>query len=232
MLELNKIHHGDCLELMKDIPDGSIDMILSDPPYGINLTPQRKTSKFKNEKIPNDDNLEWLPEVVSEYKRILKDDSVGYVFCNWQNYDVFKQVFEKEFTIKNCLVWNKDWFGMGNNWRPNHEFILVITNGKFKTKSRNKSNVLTYRRLSPRKLLHSCEKPVNLLEELIKESTDEEDVILDSFLGSGSTAIACINTNRFFIGIEKEKEYVDIANKRLEEMVVKACLINDLGITH
>lgn len=221
-MELNKIYHGDCLELMKDIPDKSIDLILTDPPYGINLTPQRSTSKFKNTKVHNDDNLEWLPNVVKEYKRILKPDSVGYIFCNWQTYDIFKQAFEKEFTIKNCIVWNKDWFGMGNNWRPNHEFILVVTNGKFKTKSNNKSNILTYRRISPQKLIHSCEKPIDLLIDIVNESCEPNAVILDTFLGSASTALAAIHTGRFFIGIEKDEHYFNVANNRIKEAIANA----------
>lgn len=219
MLEINKIHLGDCLELMKEIDDKSIDMILTDPPYGIDLTPQRQSGKFKNTKVLSDDNLDWLPFWCQELFRILKDNSSGYIFCNWQNYDIFKQELQKYFIIKNCIVWDKDWFGMGNNWRANHEFIIVITNGKFKTKSNNKSNILKYRRLAPQKLLHSCEKPIGLLEDIILESTNENDLILDSFIGSGTTTIAAINTNRNFIGIEKDENYFNIASKRIEEHI-------------
>ena len=224
MIDLNKIYNEDCLEGMKLIDDESIDLIVTDPPYGINLTPQRGGSKFKNTKVINDNNLEWLPEIVKQYYRMLKPNSAGYIFCNWQNYGIFKQSFEKQFTIKNCIVWNKDWFGMGNNWRPNHEFILLITNGKFQTKSNNKSNILTCRRASPQKLTHSCEKPVKLLEELITESSDEGDIVLDSFTGTGSLPLAAINTNRNYIGFELDKQYCDIANERIrkavDEMVV------------
>lgn len=219
-LELNRVYQIDCLEGMQLLPNNCIDVILTDPPYGINLTPQRKGSKFKDTKVENDDNLDWLPNVVKEYKRLLKPDSVGYIFCNWQNYDVFKQAFEKEFTIKNCIVWNKDWFGMGNNWRPNHEFILTITNGKFKTKSNNKSNIITCRRVAPQKLTHPCEKPVNLLTEIIEESCDEGAVILDTFAGTGSTCIASVKTNRKFIAFETVKEYIEIANQRLDNIGV------------
>ena len=220
MIELNKIYNEDCLEGMKRIPDKSVDMILTDPPYGINLTPQRSNGKFKGTKVINDSTLDWLPSLVSEYKRILKPDSVGYVFCNWQNYDLFKQAFEIDFTIKNCIVWNKDWFGMGNNWRANHEFIMVITNGKFKTKSNNKSNIITVRRVSPQKLTHSCEKPVALLEEIILESCDEGAIVLDTFLGTGATAVACINTNRNVIGFELDKGYYDVANARIRRSLI------------
>ena len=118
------------------------------------------------------------------------------------------------------ILSDKDWLGMGNNWRPNHEFIIVITNGKFKTKSNNKTNILTHRRVSPQKLTHSCEKPISLLEEIILESCNEDDVILDTFMGSGTTAIACINTNRNFIGFELEREYWEIANNRVFDAMI------------
>lgn len=138
-------------------------------------------------------------------------------FCGWQNVDKFKMAFEKKFIIKNILVWNKDWFGMGNNYRPNYELILLMCKTNLKTKSKNKSNILTYRRLSPQKLTHSCEKPVPLLEDLIFELTDEGNVILDCFMGTGSTGVACMNTNRHFIGIELDENYFNIAKERLEK---------------
>jgi site-specific DNA-methyltransferase (adenine-specific) len=204
---------------MKDIPDQSIDLIVTDPPYGIDLTPQRENGKFKNTKVINDNNLDWLPQVVEEYYRLLKPNSAGYIFCNWQNYDIFKQAFAKRFTIKNCIVWNKDWFGIGNNWRPNHEFIMLITNGIFKTKSNNKSNIITQRRMTPQKMTHSCEKPIKLLEELITESSEEDDLILDSFVGTGSLPLACINTHRNYIGFELDPTYCNIANKRIQDVL-------------
>jgi len=217
MLKENEIYNDDCLKLMKRIPDESIDVVVTDPPYGIKLTPQRKGGKFKNTVVKNDDNLDWLPELSNELYRVLKNNAACYVFCNWQSYDIFKQAFEKKFTIKNCIVWNKDWFGMGNNWRPNHEFILLATKGNFKTKSKNKSNILTHRRLHSSKMLHSCEKPLPLLEELIVESCNENDLILDCYCGSASTIEACLNTNRKFIGIEIDEDYFKIAKKRIAE---------------
>ena len=212
MIDLRK---GDCLELMKDIPDGSIDMVLSDPPYGIDLTPQRDTGKFKDTKVINDDNLSWLDTYVEEIHRVSKN--VVCVFCSWQNIDKFKIAFESKFIIKNILVWNKDWFGMGNNYRPNYELILLCCKDNIVTKSKNKSNILTYRRVSPQKLLHSCEKPLPLLEDLIIELSNEGDTVLDPFLGSGSTGVACKNTNRNFIGIELDEKYFEIASKRINE---------------
>ena len=211
-----KLYQGDCLEVMDELikDDVKVDMILTDPPYGIDLTPQREIGKFKNTKVINDNNLYWLPKFVNQIYALTKNTAI--IFCAWQNIDKFKIELEKKFTIKNILVWNKDWFGMGNNYRPNYELILLCCKTNITTKSKNKSNILTYRRIPPQKLKHSCEKPVGLLEDLIYELTDENDIVLDSFMGSGSTGVACLNTNRKFIGIELDENYFNIACDRLE----------------
>ena len=196
------------------MPRGGVDLVVTDPPYGISLTPQRENGKFKNTKVLNDDNLDWLDEWVNEIYRVSKN--IVCIFCGWQKVDVFKQALEKKFICKNILVWNKDWFGMGNNYRPNYELCILCCKTNLKTKSNNKSNILTYRRLSPTKMLHSCEKPVALLEDLIYELSNEGDIVLDCFMGSGSTGEAAKNLNRNFIGIELDEKYFNIAKERLK----------------
>lgn len=216
-MELNTIYNMDCVEGLREMENKSIDLVLTDPPYGIDLKPQRKTSKFKDEVISNDQNLDWLPNFVDVLKEKVKDDFVGYIFCNWQNYDIFKKEFEKKFIIKNLIVWDKMWFGMGNNWRPNHEFIMVICNKNFKTKSKNNENILRHRRIHPSKLSHSCEKPLSLLEKLINESSEKGDIVFDGFLGSGSTIEACLNTNRNYIGFELDENYYKVSLDRIKK---------------
>ena len=207
------IKQGDCLELMKDIPDESIDLVITDPPYGIGLTPQRITGKFKGTIVLNDDNLEWLDNWIEEIYRISKN--IVCVFCGWQKVDVFKQSLEKRFICKNILVWDKCWFGIGNNYRPNYELCILCCKSNFTIKSKNKSNILRYKRLNPIDMVHSCEKPIPLIEDLIYELSNEGDTILDPFMGSGSTGIACIHTNRNFIGIELDENYFNIAKDRI-----------------
>jgi len=210
-----KLYKGDCLEKMKLIEDGSVDLIVTDPPYGIDLTPQRENGKFKDTKVKNDDNLDWIDTFVEETYRISKN--VVCVFCGWQNIDKFKIAFEKKFLVKNILVWDKDWFGMGNNYRPNYELILLLCKTNLKTKSNNKSNILKYRRLSSQKLKHSCEKPVTLLSDLITELSEENDIVCDPFMGSGSTGEASVINNRKFIGIELDDNYFNIAAERIKK---------------
>ena len=150
-MENVQLFQGDCLDVMDKLIERKIkvDAIITDPPYGINLTPQRKTGKFKNTKVLNDDNLEWIDDFVD--KSFLLTNNLTIVFCGWQTIDVVKKSLERKYIIKNILVWNKDWFGMGNNYRPNYELIILACKKNFTTKSNNKSNILTYRRLSPKK---------------------------------------------------------------------------------
>jgi site-specific DNA-methyltransferase (adenine-specific) len=207
-----------CFDIIKKLENNSIDLVLTDPPYGISLTPQRKNGKFKDTKVINDDNLDWLSDYVEEIYRISKN--VCCFFCGWQHIDKFKIALEKKFIIKNILVWNKDWFGMGNNYRPNYELIILCCKTNFTIPSKNKSNILTYRRLSPQKLTHSCEKPVSLLSDLISELSTEGNVILDTFMGTGSTIDSAKRLNRKYIGIELDENYFNIAKERISSIKI------------
>ena len=234
---INKIHHGDCLELMKDVPDGSIDMILADLPYG---TTQNKWDSI----IP-------LDKLWKQYERIIKER--GAIVLTAQT------PFDKVLGVSNLKMLRYEWIwrkpsGTGHlnaNRMPmkNHENILVFykklptynpqfTSGvpyvaKRGTKSTNygddvkgydrmtvndgKRHPLSVQEFNGERGLHPTQKPLTLFEYLIKTYTSEGETVLDNCIGSGTTAIAAINTGRFFIGMEQEKEYVDVANKRINE---------------
>ncbi len=212
------LYNGDCLEVMKSIPDGSVDLILTDPPYLMKLKPQRKNAKFHGVQIQNDNNAEWVDGFFSEVARVLKNNSVAFIFCNhFCIADFILSAKKVNLDLKNHLIWDKCHFGIGNNWRPIHESILVFTNGKFKTVSKNNKTILSYKKVYHSKSVHPTQKPIDLLEHLISESDLSGDVVCDPFMGSGSTMIACLNTNRKGIGIELDKHYFDIAQKRINE---------------
>jgi|TARA_R100000501_G_C2613160_1_gene107261 site-specific DNA-methyltransferase (adenine-specific) len=209
---------GDCLERMKEIPDGSIDMVLTDPPYGMTLKPQRKNAKFYGKKIENDNNLDWVDSFFDLIYAKLKKQSVAFVFCN--HFCIAEFIISAKasgFEVKNHLVWNKRQFGMGNNWRPVHESILVLTKGKFKTKSNSLRTIIEFKKVHHSKAVHPTEKPVDLIEHLIFETDIKADVILDPFMGSGSTGVAAKNLNRKFIGIELDENYFNIAKERINK---------------
>ena len=209
---------GDCLELMKDIPDESVDMILTDPPFGMNFK-----SGFRNfEKIINDNNLDWVDEFVEGIYRISKNDTAHYMFTSFHNIDVFKRAIEKKFKIKNLLTWVKNNTSMGDlkgDFAPKTEFIIFFQKGRKLINGKRDSNVLEYKRTGNK--LHPTQKPVDMLEFLIEKFSNEHDTILDPFMGSGSTGVAALNTGRKFIGIELDDKYFEIAKERIETLEVK-----------
>lgn len=211
-----QLMQGDCIELMASIPDGSVDMVLTDPPYGMDLTPQRKTGKFHGVKIKNDSSLDWADSFFSECFRVTKDNTASMFFCSHHCVSEFISSAKKAgYEIKNLLVWDKGQFGMGGNWRPCHELILICTKGRFVTKSNSLKTIVSFKKVHHTKAVHPTEKPIDLLQHLIEQPDYDPRVVLDPFMGSGTTGLAAIRENRDFIGIELSEEYFRIASERI-----------------
>lgn len=209
-----KLLQGDCLERLKGLPDESIDMVLTDPPYGMSYRSNRPLERY--DAILNDSCLDWLPQFVKECYRVAKNDTAHYVFCSFHKIDIFKQEFEKLFNVKNILVWVKNNHGMGDlkgDYASKTEFILLLQKGKPKIRGKRHNNVLEFARTG--NVLHPTQKPVDLNEFILKVFSDEGGTVLDPFMGSGSTGVACMNTGRKFIGIELDPTYYGIACERI-----------------
>jgi len=209
---------GDCLERMKEIPDGSVDMVLTDPPYGMNYQSNRRTATDKFEKIQNDEGLDWLDKFVDECWRVMADNTAAYVFCSWHKVDIFKQAFERKFKLKNMIVWVKNNHGSGDlkgAYAPKHEFILYMHKGRSLFRNGRTPDVVMADKVLGSNMVHPTEKPVPLIEKFIENNSDKNDSILDPFMGSGTTGVAAERLGRNFIGIELDKEYFDIANERI-----------------
>ena len=207
--------HGDCLQEMKKIPDGSVDMVLTDPPYGMSFQSNYRKEKYNT--IKNDDSLDWMNEFVSQSYRVAKNNTAHYVFCSFHNIDIFKQAFEKKFKIKNILVWEKNNTSMGDlkaDFAPKIEFILFLQKGRRLINGKRDPNIFKFARTGNKN--HPTEKPVDLNEYLLSKFSDETETVLDPFMGSGTTGVACKNLNRNFIGIELDATYFEIAKKRIQ----------------
>ena len=235
---------GDCLELMKDISNGSIDLILCDLPYG-------KTQNEKDVCIP-------FEPLWKQYTRIIKDNGAIILFAQGLFYIDLVNSNRKIFRYD--LVWNKELTSgfLNANRMPlrQHEQIAVFykklptyhpqfSKGKplhsrglsYKNKEAKNQNygqfgitddiragstdkyptsILSFAKPHPSVTLHRTEKSVALLEYLIKTYTNEGATVLDNCMGSGSTGVACVNTNRNFIGIELDKQYFEIAERRIK----------------
>ena len=247
-----ELHLGNCLEVMKQIPDKSVDLVLCDPPYG--------TTCLKWDSVLPFDKL-W-----AEYERIVKDDGVICLFG--------LQPFTSQLVTSNIAMYRYSWLWIKNtatghlnaNYKPLNltEDICVFSKGTVGSLSKNpiryypqgvtevniqkknnpnstwrknkgyggNNNVLNSDKPFVQKLTgypdnllqfsrdsgsyHPTQKPVALLEYLVKTYTKEGEVVLDNCMGSGSTGVACVHTNRKFIGIELNEEYYSVAKERIE----------------
>ena len=212
----NRIICADCLDILKQLPDKCIDLVLTDPPYGMSFQSNYRQDKYA--RIENDNNLDWLDEWCEQINRVKKDNSHIYIFCSWHQVDVFKSTIGKFFPIKNILIWQKNNTGMGdlfNDYAPEYEMILYCNPSNKKLNGGRDSNILRYKRTQNE--LHPTQKPVDLFAYLIQKSTNENDLVLDCFSGSGTTAIACHNLKRRFICIERDPEYAKASQERLAQ---------------
>jgi len=212
-----KLFHGSCLDRLKEIPARTVNAIVTDPPYNIALQPQRELHNgetIQNDALSDKEFIDFYEQVFYQYYRLLKRSGAGYLFCGWSSYPKFYDLLEKRFIIKNCIVWDKKHFGIGYNYRPQHELIIFFLqkDSTHKIKSNNLSNVLSVSDVPNE--LHITQKPTELLKILIRESTDIGDVVLDSFCGSGSTMEACQELGRSCYGVELELKYINTIKKR------------------
>lgn len=213
---------GDCLELMKNIPDESVDLIVTDPPYKCisggkpHLKGQPSGMLSKNDgKIFDYNDIEpeeWFPLLY----RKLKNGSHCYIMTNTINLERYLTLARQTgFGLHNVLIWEKNNCTPNRWYMKNCEYILFLRKGKAKRINNVGSktvhqfdNVLGSKN-------HPTEKPVDLIEFYIANSSNEGDIVFDPFMGSGSTGIAAKNLNRDFIGIELDEKYYQIAKKRL-----------------
>ena len=220
-----KLLNGDCVELMKKIPDKSIDLIVTDPPYLINYKTNYRKDKTHDfcSTILNDDNYDLIHNYIQECYRILKDDTAMYMFCNCDRVDYFKQELENAgFKIKNMIIWVKNNWTAGDlyaQFGKQYEIIFLVNKGRCKFNGKRITDVWNFDRVAGKNQLHQNQKPIDLLEQCITKHSNENDVVFDGFMGSGSTGVACLNTNRNFIGIELNEDYYNIAKNRIESVI-------------
>lgn len=216
------LKQGDCLKLMKSIPDKSIDLIVTDPPYLMRYKTGHRKDKNHDfcYEIYGDNDESLIENAINECYRVLKDNTAMYMFCNSNKVDFFKLCLEKSgFKIKNMIIWVKNNWTAGDlkaQFGKQYEIIFLVNKGRCLFNGKRITDVWYFDRVSGNKQVHQNQKPVDLLEQCILKHSNENDVVLDPFMGSGSTGIACLNTNRKFIGFELDEKYFEIAKNRLE----------------
>lgn len=214
---------GDCLKLMGELPDESIDLVLTDPPYNISQKNNFSTMKSANRQGINfgdwDTNFDQISYLRCLAPKIRKGGHI-IIFNAIENFSVIIDTLENNnFVFKDVIVWTK------NNPMPRNrdrrlvcstELAVLLTKKGAKwtfnrTNPKYNRNVFEAPVVSGKQRKHPTQKPVSLLKDLIEIFTTKGDTVLDPFMGSGSTGIACIETGRNFIGIEKDNTYFEVA---------------------
>jgi len=231
--EIKGLYLGDALEKIDEIPDDSIDVLLTDPPYGLGenagyvrqqIEKLRRTDNKWKIKGDTLDVFRLLDELLEKLKPKLKENAHIYIFTTWKRWHLLYPVVAKHYEVKNCLVWNKKrgFLGetLGYNYMEAHELILFVTKGKRKLNYEKEKplNILTFEPVPNPQRVHPTEKPVELLKALISWSTVENETVFDPFCGSGSTLVAAEELGRNWVGIEIDPHWYDVARSRIAEL--------------
>ena len=205
---------------MKQIPDKSIDLVLTDPPYWMSYVSSRR--KNKHDEIEADDNLDRVPEFMKDLYRVQKDNSHAYIFCN----DYWLWVFREEakrvwYVVKRTLIWiknNHTSWDLEWDYANIVEFCVFLHKGRRLLKGKRENNLLYFDRADCTD--HPTVKNKEMMKYLIDKSSDIEELVLDPFAGSWTTWVAAKEMDRNYILIEKEEKYVDVINKRLDSTTI------------
>ncbi len=209
---IDQLIEGDCLKVVAELPDNSIDLIIVDPPYGDG----REYGRFDKEILNNEDetiNYRVLPILHQK----LKDGGVTYLFTNWKFSWRIQQYIASQgmFNIRMQIVIVKNNFGMGYGFRNQYELCLVLEKGKATYNSHGFSNVIHMEHIAHDPSTHPHQKGLEMLKQIIDHSSKEGDIVLDCFAGSGSTLVAAKEMKRRYIGIELDKKWIEHARERL-----------------
>lgn len=237
------LYLADCRSALPALPDGSVDLLWTDPPYGHknhdgDLNSRLNEHRNIESKPIANDGADEMREVVDfalrEATRILKPDYCCCCCCcgGGGPYPTFAWVADrmdsKGLQFFHAVVWDKSNPGLGWRYRRQYEMVMVshLKGGKLAWNDEEKAVPNIFKMMPPRERKHPNEKPLPLVQQFIRKHTVPGDVVLDPFMGSGTTGVAALNLGRKFIGIELDPEYFEVACKRLEDASRSMSLLN------
>jgi len=235
-MKLNTIENKDCLEYLRTLPSDSVDLVVTDPPYNVSQKNNITTSRLNVVKNFGSWDFDFDPiPVLKELTRVLKPNGQMYIFCATRQIPIYMKFLEENCFFRNLLVWNKTNPApriSKTNFLFANEYIMYAVNTKINltqitfnfSSQTSMHNIFVTSALqgkerlkdSDGRALHPTQKPLSVLKKLIAISSKEGDVVLDPFMGVGSTAVACKELGRNFIGCELDEKYYTILCNRLK----------------
>lgn len=220
MNSLFSIFETDALDMMRHMPDESIDLAITDPAYE-SLEKHRKIGTTTRLSMSKSSSNKWFeifpnklyPELFSQLYRVMRRNTHTYIMCDQETMFVIKPIAEDAgFKFWKPIVWDKMTMGMGYHYRARYEFILFFEKGKRKLLDLSVPDVLPIKRVRDG---YPTEKPVELSEILIRQSSVPGDIVFDPFCGSGSVGVAAIKSQRSFIGCDLSFDAANLSTARL-----------------
>lgn len=224
-----KLYHGDCMEILPTLT--KVDAVIADPPYSSGARTMAEVSGrggmsrgalWKQDPLPNDrmttTGFVWMMRHVAMDCEVLLPDGGSFLcFIDWRQYPQLYGALETcNLRVQTMVVWDKQDMALGNGFRNQHELLIHAAKGVPTVYDKSVPNVLRCKRISASED-HPTEKPTAIYDPLIRVVTEAGQTVLDPFMGSGTTGVACVSLNRSFIGIERELRYFDVACRRIEQ---------------
>jgi DNA modification methylase len=217
------------------LDEDSVDCVITDPPYGVDVDVSGGMNRTKDAEhkgsVDNDgyeEALDTFRDTLAEIGRVLNDDGLLYVFASWKTYPEFANMIKSHgYNIFNCLVWVKSdttpFTAYQGKYQYQHEFCIFAGTDNARDLNKTPSDVMEYDEarfsdVDDQVTTHPTQKPFQLISDLIKQSSDKGDTILDPFMGSGTTAVAAIQNDRDYVGFELDEDnYQSVIERRIGE---------------
>lgn len=219
---------GDCLEILPTLEAGSVDAVITDPPYGMSYQSSWRIDVDRFDKIENDERpfVWWCHRAFA----LTRDCGCVLCFCRWDDSEAFRSALTwSGFSVRSQIIWDRGNHGLGDLLgapAPRHDTVWFGTRGRFKFHGRRPPSVVAHMRVGGDALRHPNEKPTGLMVELVDDYSPKPGVVLDPFMGSGTTGVACVKAGRRFIGIEIDRRYYDMSCKRIERAIADGALFS------
>jgi len=214
-----KLLNGDCLDLLDDLQENSVDIIYTDPPY---IPPQHSSTLTKYKKTLSEMGIleNFYKRFIEKIDRVLKDDGILIIYCNSDSYPMFYIHLYPYVKKMRCFIWDKISCSLGYTFRHQHEMILCGERMNMKCIKCGTGDIFKYKVVKAKDKDHPAQKPIDLHKHILQNIIGENKVVLDPFMGTGSIGIACKELECDYIGMELEPEYFKIANDKLNKFKI------------